>query len=637
MAGLFVAIGLALALVAYRRTRGERGARAFALALGATPLLGLLLQAKSDAGDPDAALVPRRAREGGAIGSEACKSCHPSEYASWAASYHRTMTQRAEGAAILAPRGDATIPVPGGVARVRHTEGALEIAMPDPEALAAGAPETAADEAPFRRALLTTGSHHYQAYWVAGRRPGELRAAPIVWHREAQRFIPRHDVFLQPPDAPDHLVRWNSNCLACHATGAEPRHDLARDAFNTQVIELGIACEACHGPGGAHADHFRDPVTRLEARGDERAQTFLVNPTKLSKERSIEVCGQCHAYALPHDEGRWWTNGYARDYRAGDVLAESRTVLTPELVAERGDAAIEAASESLFWPDGTIRVSGRELNALAASRCFLDGAGERRIACVDCHRMHGADPDDQLRPEAQSAEVCASCHAGYATPEHTQHREGALSPSCYDCHMPRVSYALYGAQRSHRIDSPTPAFSGVGAKPPACNLCHVDRTLRWTRDELARGWGLVDGGPDDDGGGDDDDGSLSLSLRLALRGDAATRVILADHLLAPSAAAASGDDFQLPILATLLEDRYAAVRFVAARALVAHGDLAPGAYDFLAAPEARAAVAGGLIAGFRGAQHGARPELLLLDGALDVARLRAEWAARDDRDVTLSE
>jgi hypothetical protein len=42
--------------------------------------------------------------------------------------------------------------------------------------------------------------------------------------------------------------------------------------------------------------------------------------------------------------------------------------------------------------------------------------------------------------------------------------------------------------RTHRISSPTdPQILGDGG-PNACNLCHLDRSIAWTADELARGW-----------------------------------------------------------------------------------------------------------------------------------------------------
>ena len=39
--------------------------------------------------------TPTEGRPGGYIGSDSCQSCHPSQYASWHQSFHRTMTQHA--------------------------------------------------------------------------------------------------------------------------------------------------------------------------------------------------------------------------------------------------------------------------------------------------------------------------------------------------------------------------------------------------------------------------------------------------------------------------------------------------------------------------------------------------------------
>ncbi len=622
-----LASGVGLAGLAACVPAGERRRHvALGAALALAPWLTL-----AAAPEPTPPPSPPSLREPGTtVGSGACRACHPAEHASWRHSYHHTMTQRAAGEAILAPEGDAVLEVRGGRARISHRGGELHVEVPDPEALARG---VAVGLAPTvqRRVVLTTGSHHYQAYWFEGARPGELRAAPFVWHREAERYLPRHDVFLQPPDAPDALVRWNSNCLACHATFAEPRHDEGRDAFDTRVVELGIACEACHGPGGVHVDHYSDPFAR--AFRSEVAQ-HVVDPRALDKARSSMICGQCHSYALPRDEDEWWTHGYARTFSAGEDLAESRLLLTRAAFEGGAHRSIEAASESLFWEDGTIRVGGRELNGLVESACFSRGDGERQLGCVDCHELHGdaADPawrDDQLLPEARTDAICTSCHTGFDDQAHTQH---AGSVGCASCHMPRVSYALYRAQVSHRVD--VPRVGPFEGRPPACNLCHLDRTLAWTARELATRWGPA---PDRSRPPTPSGESLAYAIDRALRGDAATRVVLADHLLAPEAIATVGDAFQLPILATLLDDPYSAVRFVAARALVDHGDLAPGEYDFLAPSPARRAIAERLLARFEGLAHPDRAELLLPRGALDRARL-ADWLARrDDRPIFLAE
>jgi len=605
-------LALVLAFIAacavVRHARGEPGRYALAGAICAAPMLGFLLPVT----EPAPVGLPRTTGRGLFVGSGACKTCHPSEHASWDASFHSSMTQVARGKAIAMPVGQHQIEVAGGFVQATHEGGKLTIRMPDPEALS-----TMIE----REAVLTTGSHHYQAYWVKGGRDGELRAAPFVWHIEAERFIPRHDVFLQPPDQPDARVRWNSNCLVCHATAAEPRHDPERDVFETQAVELGIACESCHGPGGPHADRYRDPFARYAAREPGERNTHIKNPQKLDKQRSTELCGQCHSYAIPRDEEAWWSHGYAASYSAGDDLAESRIVLQPQ--------ALET-SESLFWGDGTIRVGGREYNGLARSSCFVNGEGERKLGCVDCHQLHGKDPNDQLKPEAITGEVCASCHEAEASALHTRHEEGSVGASCYGCHMPRISYALYRSQRSHRVDSPNVEIAVATGRPPACNLCHVDRTLGWTAAALEKGWGIETNialPPED----------LAFVVKLALSGDAASRVIAANELVSKEAIATSGSDFQTPLLATLLDDPYAAVRFVAGRGLVEQGALSPGEYDFLAPRSTRLTIRDAVLSTWNSRRHADRSELVHPSGVLDYARLQAELARRDDRPITIAE
>src|SRR5688572_7734864 len=46
------------------------------------------------------AKTPREGRPGGYVGSDSCRSCHPSQYDSWHGSFHRTMTQHATPASV---------------------------------------------------------------------------------------------------------------------------------------------------------------------------------------------------------------------------------------------------------------------------------------------------------------------------------------------------------------------------------------------------------------------------------------------------------------------------------------------------------------------------------------------------------
>ena len=69
-----------------------------ALAWAVAATLGLIWTAREPG-----AWAPIDRRAGGLAGSASCVACHPAQAASWGRSYHRTMTQPASGAAVLAP------------------------------------------------------------------------------------------------------------------------------------------------------------------------------------------------------------------------------------------------------------------------------------------------------------------------------------------------------------------------------------------------------------------------------------------------------------------------------------------------------------------------------------------------------
>ena len=518
---------LALATVAVARaTRGAPASRAVAMAALCLASAGsaVVLAARA----PEPALprgIPRESGAGGYVTSRACLGCHPGEHASFSRTYHRTMTQVASPGTVLAPferRGDD----------VWHDG---------------------------RRVLLTTGSHREQAYWAAGERPGELELLPVVWMVREAVLVPREEAFLTPPEAPLARTHWAGNCIACHAVAGQPRRADGGDAFDTRVAELGIACESCHGPGAAHVGRHRDPVERYMQHASKAPDPTIVQPARVAPERSAAICGQCHAYSYPRDEQEWWSHGYARTFRAGDALEPSRHLLGPAALGRPEAPRIDADVDALFWDDGSIRVGGREYNGLVASPCYERGQGERKLTCLSCHTMHAGDPAGQLAPDRQGDRACTSCHA--MPREHSHHREGSPGAACTSCHMPRTSYALLSAVRSHRIDSPSVDATVRFGKPNACNLCHLDRTLSWTRARLAEWYGLTS------------NDVPAVRARTpegvygALAGDAAVRVLVADALGSAEARAAVAAGFAGPVLTPLASDPYAAVRFVARRSL----------------------------------------------------------------------
>ena len=606
---------------------------------------------------------PARLPVDGYAGSSACRSCHPAEYASWRASYHRTMTQVPTPETLLAPWDGQPIEVGGRRYRPFLRDGRPWIEMPDPTWPTAGEPPRV--ERPI---TLSTGSHHQQDYWFDVEPGRAVAHLPIVYRIEEQRWLPNGSTFLQPPRPARTLARsevggWNRNCIQCHATSGRPRFG-ADGSVETTVAELGIACESCHGPGARHVASNRDPLRRHALRTSaERHDDTIVNPARLDGRRASEVCAQCHMVstvdsAASHPE--WNERGPA--YRPGDVLAASRDVLLPGL--DPDDEVLRARLErnpdflrNRFWADGMVRVTGREMHGLLESPC----AEDERFSCLTCHEMHpasdGRSPssladwaDDQLAHSAagRGDAVCASCHEALAADpaRHSRHAAGSEGSRCMNCHMPYTTYGLLKAIRSHQISSPDVAATIETGRPNACNLCHLDRTLAWTADTLETWFDRPRPALPAS------ESRTASSILAILQGDAGQRALAAWHFgWGPAIEASGGAAWMRPFLAHLLDDPYDAVRFVAARSLRAElaerlvvdptAEHAPP-YDFLASADARASARAAWLDRLADAKLPSTPRDAALlrqpeNGRFDRARLESLARGRDDRPLELWE
>lgn len=588
-----LAVGVLLAIVVVARDRSGT-LLALILALSAA-VLSLVWQAPRELHPA----VPRRDRGPAYIGSGACRSCHEAEHASWWRTYHRSMTRVADEDS-MTPRLPVQLELDGRSYELQRTEtDTFHVEGPDLHAWGAllaevrRLPPARGDEARTlaeratrrlprvrREIVLVTGSHHYQAFWVEGGEGRELRQLPFVYLldeslAESERWLPRRDAFLQPPDALPHVARWNANCVQCHSVAGRPGHtDSPSDThpagrYDTSVVDFGIGCEACHGPGSAHVAHYQSPLARQRA--DDIARD-IVQPARLDAVRSSAVCGQCHSYFVPRDPDQWWESGFTESHRPGETLDAARLVLDYERDRARPEL-LSRGLDSVFWPDGTIRVGGREYNGLVRSPCFERGSGVQQMTCLSCHSMHASDPVDQLAEGMTGQRACTQCHTALADrlEEHTHHPAESSGSLCYNCHMPRTTYALLKGIRSHRITSPVVASevdSVEDAAPNACNLCHLDRSFEWTEHWLTR-WSSsprLPAPPEPEGG-------IPAAVTWLLAGNAAQRILLADGMAWPPALEASGSDWQGRLLERLLDDPYAAIRHVARRSLRRLGDL----------------------------------------------------------------
>jgi hypothetical protein len=595
----------------------------------------------------------------GFVSSNTCKACHPREYSSWHASYHRTMTQPATPDTAVANFNDATIAaVHGRPMRLSERGQQLWAEFDDPDSAqpVAGRPRIE------RQVTMITGSHNQQIYWYAtghNRLLGQLPGAYLV---NEQRWIPRRMAVLHPPAQRlySETGHWNGTCIACHATHGKPQFDtpfgsapIDTQVVNTTAAEFGIACESCHGPGQAHVAANANPLRRYSLHLTGAADSTIVQPAKLDPHRSSQVCGQCHGVWEFYDaQGERLANSSGLPYRPGDELAATRFVAQPTANANSPAMQTLLADDSrfirdAFWSDGTVRVSGREYNGLIESPCYKNATDpNHRLSCFSCHSLHqSADDtrvasewaDDQLAVGKSGNEACLQCHEPLRAnlSAHTHHAANSPGSSCYNCHMPYTTYGLLKTIRSHTVGSPSVKESIETGRPNACNLCHLDRTLAWTGQSLETWYGTpqIELGADEQG--------VAASLLWLLKGDAGQRAIVSQAMAWPPARQAAGTDWMAPHLAQLLDDPYDAVRFGAARSLRTLPGFGGFTFDFIAPSQARHEAQLRTMATWdrvRSRPGRSAPQLLLGDnGNVDIPAVLRLLKQRDNRPILLRE
>ena len=536
---------------------------------------------------PDDSNRPHEVHEQGYVSSEACRSCHPQEYSSWHASYHRTMTQLATPETV---RGDFANAVTNFGSQQRFFQEGDQFKA---EMLVV-VPENSSDQSThptsLRRALvemsvtLVTGSHHQQVYWYPTGHGRLLGMVPFSYVLEEQRWVPRNAVFLRPggPDRPEDWQVWNESCIRCHTTLGRPRY--GENTVDTEVVEFGISCEACHGPAHEHVAEDRTSRTSRTSK-----EPTIIDLRKLSPRAASQVCAQCHSlWDFDNLEAHDYWNAHGVRYRPGDELEDTRQIVIPSEKSAEGEEPDTESEPAFvahtFWPDGMVRVSGREYNGLANSPCFQRG----KLSCLSCHTMHqpADDPrpvsewaNDQLALGMNSNQACTQCHDEFAASdrlaEHSHHAPDSTGSQCYNCHMPHTTYGLLKAIRSHQIDSPDVATNVRTGRPNACNLCHLDQSLQWTSTHLNRWYGIEPHALSDD------QEKVAAGPLWLLSGDAGQRALIAWSMNWPPAQQVSGTDWMAPLLAQLLIDPYPPVRLLAHRALRKRPGYETLDYDFV--------------------------------------------------------
>jgi hypothetical protein len=434
-------------------------------------------------GGPDA---PSSIMPEDVVGPDACKSCHRKNYDKWLKHPHRRMNQLATDDTVLADFESRTVEHQGGTARFEHPSKDVFLMTID----FAKAPRRVYR---ITRVIGVRLRQFYVGVLVEGV-PGRLNVpddevvTPFGWWVIDERWAPMNYFWPYGDDLPEggatEFGPWPKDmpirkaCYQCHNTTAYlhrlgssnaddmgfaakdvVRDEQALDAeirarsvgsgapasgpgsqLDRNILHVGITCENCHFGARAHAeeDHeyqFGPSSPHLALRPADASQTA---------ERS--------------KDNPWLVNGICRQCHN---------------------------STGVLYPDGTALGNSLEATEQDASACAS------KMSCTSCHDPHEAGPADEGGPDdPRHLDACIDCHAGFAAGAGRQvHSKHLLeSANCLDCHMPRTNVGITHAVRTHRISIPgDPRVMAVGG-PNACNLCHADRSIAWTVEQLNTLW-----------------------------------------------------------------------------------------------------------------------------------------------------
>ncbi len=205
------------------------------------------------------------------------------------------------------------------------------------------------------------------------------------------------------------------SCLGCHedaVTLAVFRTPHAVPSDPDSPFGHGqLQCEACHGPGGAHAGRVR--------RGQERPAILnFDDDSGYTVEQQNAQCLDCHGDTL----AAGWHNGAHPADEVGCADCHNSHAARDPVLTAAGQAE--------------VCFDCHRLQQNAARRPFAHPVADGRMECTSCHAVHGETVAQALAQETVNA-TCEQCHAEKRGPYLWEH--APVSEDCGLCHDPHGS------------------------------------------------------------------------------------------------------------------------------------------------------------------------------------------------------
>lgn len=248
-------------------------------------------------------------------------------------------------------------------------------------------------------------------------------------------------------------AQWvgSETCKGCHEAQFKNIEASPHFRLNEKGSREFHGCESCHGAGSLH----------VEGGGDK---TKIFTFQKVTAEEISERCLHCHQDS--HERENFLRSDHAR---AGVSCVGCHS---PHKAAEK-PALLAEKQPSLCY---TCHQDARADFA----KPFHHKVNEALVNCSDCHNVHGATKDKQLRATADQQEICFQCHADKRGPFLFEHYP-VKAEGCATCHTPHGSSnpRLLTRSRVNTLclechqnfyNSPHPQ----NTKSQACVMCHVN-------------------------------------------------------------------------------------------------------------------------------------------------------------------
>jgi len=222
--------------------------------------------------------------------------------------------------------------------------------------------------------------------------------------------------------------------MFCH--NGYPQIEEGADAGGTAPVfrgsvPSGIDCQRCHGPGRTHIEAMRTGKT---------PEGTIINPARLSRDRQLELCMQCHlettSFRLPSAITRYRRGIFS--YRPGESL---------------GDYVLHFDQPAKSGYDDKFEIAHAAYR-LRQSACFQKS--NPALLCTTCHNPHDIPRGEEAARHYTT--VCLSCHSGVMKKLVASNRHTA-SQDCIGCHMPkrRTDDVVHVVMTDHYIQRRKPA------------------------------------------------------------------------------------------------------------------------------------------------------------------------------------